>query len=181
MEERIITQPWQRYTLALSSSLLVLGLLCFPHKAAAITMTDANYESTAYVAYQNYAQNMVVFSPRNLRWQAISNGHVVRSGRASGGRGYCPDIHRSCRTPSGTYSVISKGGPGCRSSRYPVGHGGAPMPYCMFFSRYYALHGSYDVPHRNASHGCIRLIPSDARWLNHNFVRIGTTVVVKPY
>lgn len=123
-----------------------------------------------------------VFNPRSLSWTAINqNGHVVKSGRASGGRSYCPDIRRSCRTPSGTYTIHSKGGPSCRSSRYPVGRGGAPMPYCMFFSKYYAIHGSYDVPNYNASHGCIRVQPRDAKWLSDNFIRIGTRVVVKPY
>ena len=128
------------------------------------------------------ANNKFVFNPRTTQWQAINDhGKVVRSGHGSGGRGYCPDIHRSCRTPTGVFSVHSKGGPGCKSSIYPVGRGGAPMPYCMFFSRYYALHGSYEVPSYNASHGCIRLYPSDARWLSNNFVHIGTEVVVKPY
>jgi lipoprotein-anchoring transpeptidase ErfK/SrfK len=128
------------------------------------------------------AGNTFYFNPNTLSWKAVNaNGHVVRSGRASGGRRYCPDIHRGCKTPSGVYHVISKGGPGCRSSRFPVGRGGAPMPYCMFFSKYYAIHGSYELPHYNASHGCIRVSPSDAAWLSHNFVRIGTTVVIRPY
>jgi lipoprotein-anchoring transpeptidase ErfK/SrfK len=128
------------------------------------------------------ATNAFIYNPRSLQWTAISDqGHVVRTGQGSGGRSYCPDIHRSCRTPTGTYHVQSKGGPGCHSSRYPVGRGGAPMPYCMFFSKYYAIHGSSDVPRRNASHGCIRVRPSDARWLHQNFIKIGTTVVVKPY
>lgn len=139
----------------------------------------------AFLAFsfgQHAFANTFVFSPRSLTWKAINdNGTVVRSGHASGGKGYCRDTGRSCRTPTGTYSVISKGGPGCRSSRYPVGRGGAPMPYCMFFSRYYAIHGSYDVPNYNASHGCIRVEPGDAAWLSHNFVRIGTRVVIKSY
>lgn len=128
------------------------------------------------------AGNTFVFNPNTLSWKAIDeNGTVIRTGRASGGMKYCRDIRRGCKTPSGVYRVISKGGPGCKSSRYPVGRGGAPMPYCMFFSRYYAIHGSYDVPARNASHGCIRVEPSDARWLSQNFVRVGTKVIVKPY
>ena len=123
-----------------------------------------------------------VFNPRTLSWVAINhNGHVVKSGRASGGRHYCPDIKRACRTPTGTYTIHSKGGVDCRSSRYPVGHGGAKMPYCMFFSQYYAIHGSDEVPHYNASHGCIRVPPSDARWLSQHFIRVGTKVVIKPY
>lgn len=123
-----------------------------------------------------------VFNPKKLNWVAISNsGKVVKSGKASGGSGYCSDVRRSCRTPSGVYNVTSKGSASCQSSRYPVGRGGAKMPYCMFFSKYYAIHGSYDVPNHNASHGCIRVRPADAKWLSKNFIKIGTTVVVKPY
>jgi lipoprotein-anchoring transpeptidase ErfK/SrfK len=126
--------------------------------------------------------NQFVFSPRTLQWKAINdNGVVVRTGRGSGGKSWCPDTRRSCRTPTGVFHIISKGGAGCKSSLYPVGKGGSPMPYCMFFSKYYAVHGSYEVPDRNASHGCIRIIPSEAHWLSKNFIHIGTTVVVKPY
>ena len=161
---------------------LNVSLLSYSGVAAAIN-ADVATQPEASIHYLNYAaNNEVVFNPRLLQWKAINaDGKVVRTGRASGGRGYCPDIKRSCRTPSGTYSVISKSGPACRSSRYPVGKGGAPMPYCMFFSKYYAIHGSYEVPNRNASHGCIRVVPSDARWLYQNFVDIGTKIVVKPY
>lgn len=122
-----------------------------------------------------------VFDPKQTAWFAYRDGVLVNSGAASGGRTYCPDIGRSCRTPSGVFRVISKGGPGCRSSRYPVGGGGAPMPYCMYYSRNYAVHGSYEVPNYNASHGCIRVHPSAARWLSQNFIGIGTRVVVLPY
>lgn len=144
--------------------------------------SDAFANTKSMVGLQFAANNTFVFSPKTHRWKAInSSGKVVRTGRASGGRSYCPDIKRSCRTPSGTYHIISKGGPGCKSSRYPVGKGGAPMPYCMFFSKYYAIHGSYDVPNYNASHGCVRVTPSDAKWLSRHFIRIGTRVIVKSY
>ena len=130
----------------------------------------------------NASANTFVYNPRTLQWQAINmRGQVVKVGHGSGGRGYCPDVHRKCHTPVGVYRVWSKGGPGCKSSRYPVGRGGAPMPYCMFFSKYYAIHGSPDVPNYNASHGCIRVRPSDAHWLSQRFIRVGTKVVVKPY
>jgi lipoprotein-anchoring transpeptidase ErfK/SrfK len=57
------------------------------------------------------------------------------------------------------------------------------MPYCMYFSeKGYAVHGSYEVPdHANASHGCVRILPSSAKWLSENFIDIGTTVIVLPY
>lgn len=138
--------------------------------------------ATMFLGTGYSAGNTFIFNPNTLSWKAIdANGHVVRTGRGSGGRHYCPDIHRSCKTPSGVYRVISKGGPGCRSSRFPVGRGGAPMPYCMFFSKYYAIHGSYELPNYNASHGCVRVSPRDANWLSHNFIKIGTKVVIKPY
>ena len=96
---------------------------------------------------------------------------------------FCPDVRRSCKTVVGTFSVLYKGGPGCASKVYPLEtNGGAPMPYCMkFHKKGYAIHGSNDVPNRNASHGCIRVTPAAAKWLSHNFIQNGTTVIVREY
>lgn len=169
----------EKYRVSPLKSCILFNLALFvvlPAHAERFTSNDLGSQ------YQVLASNTFVYNPRTLRWSAINHqGHVIRTGHGSGGRHYCPDIGRSCRTPTGVYHVISKQGPGCRSSRYPVGHGGAPMPYCMFFSKYYAVHGSYDVPNYNASHGCIRVPTSDARWLSKNFMQVGTKVVVKPY
>lgn len=128
-------------------------------------------------------RKVVIFDPRLTAWAAYdANGHRVKTGRASGGKGYCADVGRSCRTPSGTYRVYSKKGADCVSSKFPLEtNGGAPMPYCMHFYKGFALHGSYNVPDYNASHGCVRVLPSAARWLNQNFVDVGTTLIVKPY
>jgi lipoprotein-anchoring transpeptidase ErfK/SrfK len=164
------------YVLMLMGLTLVLSGFSQSIRAESININTASKPTMVI------ASNTFIYNPKTLTWTAINdNGKVVRSGRGSGGRSYCPDIHRSCRTPTGTYHVVSKRGSDCRSSRYPVGRGGAPMPYCMFFSKYYAIHGSPDVPNRNASHGCIRVPPSDARWLSGHFVNVGTKVVVKPY
>lgn len=123
-----------------------------------------------------------IFDPRALMWYAYDHsGNLVNSGRASGGRGYCRDVGRGCKTPIGKFTVHRKGSVYCKSSKYPLGRGGAPMPYCMFFHRGYAIHGSPDVPNHNASHGCIRVKPHDARWLHRNFIDHGTTVIVRPY
>jgi lipoprotein-anchoring transpeptidase ErfK/SrfK len=52
----------------------------------------------------------------------------------------------------------------------------------MFFNKAgYAFHGSPKVPGQNASHGCVRIFTDDAKWLNENFVEIGTTVIINPY
>lgn len=124
---------------------------------------------------------LFVFDPKKLMWYAYDDGQLVGSGRASGGAGYCRDIKRSCRTPSGMYTVKSKGGPDCRSSTYPLPNGGAPMGYCMFFNRGYAIHASNEVRPYNASHGCVRVKPSAAAWLSENFINVGTRVWVKSY
>lgn len=136
----------------------------------------------SFTLFTKALANTFVYNPKTLTWKAINDdGSVARVGKGSSGRRYCPDIHRGCRTPTGTFTVQSKGGASCRSSRYPVGRGGSPMPYCMFFSKYYAIHGSYEVPNYNASHGCVRVTPTEARWLSKNFVKVGTKVVILPY
>ena len=150
-------------------------MLCF--FMTSTVYADTAYDTTFYDTGLKLAvasTSTFVFNPRKLSWSAMKNGKVIRTGKASGGRNYCPDIRRGCHTPVGSFSVSSKGGPGCRSSRYPLGRGGAEMPYCMFFTKYYAIHGSYDVPNYNASHGCIRVLPSAAQWLNQDFIDVGT-------
>jgi lipoprotein-anchoring transpeptidase ErfK/SrfK len=162
--------------------LAVLALYLFFIPALVHATTNSSIAALPLIfTHTQIAANTFVFNPKTLRWQAIKNGKVIKSGRASGGSNYCKDIKRACRTPAGTFRIISKRGANCKSSRYPVGKGGAPMPYCMFYSQYYGIHGSYDVPNRNASHGCIRVEPSAAKWLYYNFIKIGTKVVVKPY
>lgn len=128
-------------------------------------------------------RKVFIFDPKATAWAAYDkDGNRVKTGRASGGKGFCEDIGRSCHTVTGVYRVYSKKGADCTSSKYPIETGGgARMPYCMHFHGGYSIHAAYDVPNYNASHGCIRVLPSAAQWLNENFVDIGTTVVVKPY
>jgi lipoprotein-anchoring transpeptidase ErfK/SrfK len=128
-------------------------------------------------------RKVFIFDPKAAAWAAYDGqGNLVKTGSASGGKDYCEDIGRSCRTVVGSFRVYSKKGPECTSSLYPVETGGgAKMPYCMHFNGGYSIHAAYEVPRYNSSHGCIRVLPSAARWLNENFVDVGTTVVVKPY
>lgn len=125
-----------------------------------------------------------IFDPSKTAWAAYNEqGERVNTGRASGGKAFCPDTGRPCKTVVGTFRVLSKGGADCQSNIYPLEtNGGAPMPYCMKFnSKGYAIHGSHDVPDHNASHGCIRVTPTAAAWLSQNFIQNGTTIIVRPY
>lgn len=127
-------------------------------------------------------KRMFIFSPRHKRWAAYDeSGQRVGHGRANGGSSYCADLNKPCRTPRGLFRVYSKGSPGCKSNKFPLGRGGAPMPYCMFFHGGYAIHGSPWISNVNGSHGCIRVTNTAAAWLSNNFMQHGTRVLVLPY
>jgi hypothetical protein len=133
-------------------------------------------------------QKTIIFDPKLSAWGAYDeNGDLVRWGPGSSGRDWCPDIHRPCHTPVGSFTVYAKSDVNCISSIFPIPTGGAPMPYCMYFHGGFALHGSPEVPGFNASHGCVRLFFTDAQWLNEDFVDTpgegyrGTKVIILPY
>lgn len=188
------------YLIPLLASFVLTG--CATVKAANTQDQKENDESSALMAEpQNNANDkgyyyfatsrpatgnrVFIFDPNYDAWVVYDeNGKRLNEGKASGGSLYCPDIHRPCKTIVGQFKVLSKEGAGCISHRFPLRtHGGAPMPYCMYFSeKGYAIHGSYEVPNNgNASHGCIRITPGAAKWLSSNFIQVGTTVIVLPY
>jgi len=125
---------------------------------------------------------MFLFDPKQVAFAIYDEyGRRIGVGKAVGGGTWCSDVGRSCRTVRGEFKVYSKGSKYCKSGAYPRPHGGAPMPYCMHFHRGYAIHGSYDLPDKNASHGCIRVDKQTAKWLSENFIQKGTKVVVLDY
>ncbi len=132
--------------------------------------------------YNTGGEKVILVDPNVHAFGAYDeDGNLVYAGEATCGSNYCPDIHRRCHTTSGVFRINSLGSSGCKSSRYPRPHGGAPMPYCMFFNKNQALHGSYEVVDGNASHGCVRLHVQDAEWIRFNFANIGTKVIIRPY
>ncbi|MBY0544028.1 MAG: L,D-transpeptidase [Gammaproteobacteria bacterium] len=125
--------------------------------------------------------SVFIFNPHITKWAVYDEeGELIKTGQGSGGRNYCPDIHRRCHTPVGTFRVYAQEGSWCKSKKFPVGRGGAPMPYCNYFHGGFAVHGSYEVRSYNASHGCIRVYPADAKWLQ-SILHPGSIVIVKPY
>jgi lipoprotein-anchoring transpeptidase ErfK/SrfK len=74
---------------------------------------------------------------------------------------------RGYRTPRGSFRPVRM-----HKMWYSRKYDNSPMPYSIFFSGGYAIHGTNAVGSlgRPASHGCVRLHPSNARTL-YNLVR----------
>ncbi|KTC65408.1 enhanced entry protein EnhA (plasmid) [Legionella adelaidensis] len=140
--------------------------------------------------HEDEKEKQIVVDQDKLAWAAYDNeGNLVKWGPISSGSDRCSDNSSpTCRSLTGIYRVFSKEGPKCKSNIFPIGKGGAKMPWCMFFHKGIALHGSDDIPGYRASHGCIRMFTEDAKWLNLNFVEssnasnnnLGTKVIVRP-
>lgn len=133
-------------------------------------------------------EKVIVVDPNEHVWGAyLSNGKLHRWGIATTGSNWCRDLKRPCRTQTGTFRIYSLGDSSCTSKKFPMPGGGAPMPYCMFFNRDEAIHGSDNVEYANVSHGCVRVHVSDAKWLRFHFVDgpsltnqyRGTKVIIK--
>jgi hypothetical protein len=142
----------------------------------------ANYADRLPATINTHGERVVMIDPNVHAWGAYGHdGQLIKAGLATAGGEYCPDINRGCKTSSGTFRIQSLGASTCKSTRYPLPRGGAPMPYCMFFNKNQGLHGSQYVMEGNQSHGCVRLSVQDAEWVRFNFATIGTKVIVKPY
>ncbi|MBA2654960.1 MAG: L,D-transpeptidase [Gammaproteobacteria bacterium] len=164
-----------KMSLFLSASSLAIPL------DAAQSKHPKHHKSSVSASIPAEGRKVFIFNPRSLNWSIYgANGKLVRSGKAVGGKGYCPDVKRACRTPVGAYAIYHKEGPHFISSKYPLPRGGASMPWAMFFYKGFAIHGSNEMPGHHASHGCIRVYPNDARWMSGT-LPVGTKVVVKSY
>lgn len=135
------------------------------------------------------SDKQIIVDQEKLAWVAYDEqGYLIKWGPISSGGDKCSDSNNSCRTLTGIFRVFSKENELCHSNIFPAGKGGASMPYCMFYHKGFALHGSEDIPGYRASHGCVRLFTQDAKWLNHSFAvsstkennYAGTIVIIRP-
>jgi lipoprotein-anchoring transpeptidase ErfK/SrfK len=161
-------------------------VIAVPRDLAHVTVFDL---SPFPLKIQGVNEKIIIVDQDKLAWAAYdAQGQMVKWGPIASGRDKCPDSARACRTLTGMYRVFSKENEKCKSDVFPIGKGGAPMPYCMYFHKGFALHGSSDMPGYRASHGCVRMFTRDAKWLNETFVEatsernntMGTLVVVRP-
>ena len=160
--------------------------IAVPKNLAYITLFDV---SPFPLKIDSSNDKQVIVDQEKLAWGAYDReGNLVLWGPISSGRDKCSDSNKSCRTLTGIFRVFSKENVRCTSDVFPIGKGGAKMPYCMYFHKGFALHGSDDIPGVRASHGCVRMFIQDAKWLNENFVELsserndfrGTVVIVRP-
>ncbi len=146
------------------------------------TQENVDYAARMPSQIASRGEKVIIVNPRVHAWGAYDgSGQLVKGGVATAGSDWCSDIHRRCHTRVGSFRINSLGSEGCKSHIFPLPHGGAPMPYCMYFNGGQALHGSYEVVDGNISHGCVRLHVADAEWIRFNFARVGTKVVVQSY
>ncbi len=179
--ERIVVQKLNRMNIKLRRGMRI----AIPNNLSSIDVMDISPFSSH--RYDNDGEEVIIIDQNDLAWGAYGeNGHLQSWGPVSPGKNYCSDVGRGCRTIVGEFEMYRKSGSGCVSGKFPLGKGGAPMPYCMFFHRGFAMHGSYDVPGYRASHGCVRLFKEDAKWLNKHFIDVrkrgesGTKVIIQP-
>ena len=144
-----------------------------------------DYRGRSYYPKQipGTGKKQFIFDPKAAAWAAYDEeGNRVMTGGASGGMDFCEDVSKPCRTVTGKFHVYNKRGADCKSGEYPVETtGGAKMPYCMYFYRGFTIHAAFEVPPYNSSHGCVRVFPSAAKWLNEQFITVGTQVTILSY
>ncbi len=125
-------------------------------------------------------KRLIVIDLRKFAFGAYkADGQLAWWGPATGGKAWCDDLDRSCKSAAGVFKIYRIQGANCRSSKYPLDeNGGAPMPYCMHYYKGFAIHGSTLSGFQNRSRGCVRLFNADAKWLSEDFAKIGTKVIV---
>jgi hypothetical protein len=137
----------------------------------------------------------VVVDLRNLAWAAYEpvpgqnlRVRLARWGPANGGAKICRETGKfACKTHPGAHRILRLHGPGKRSNLYPIDCAnkricGHKMPHYMPFHRDgTGLHGDRWLVGRNASHGCVRMLMTDARWLNKRFAFVDMPVIVEDY
>lgn len=77
---------------------------------------------------------------------------------------------RGKRTPTGEYQPYQM-----VKMHYSTRYNNAPMPFSIFYSGNYAIHGTTHVDHlgRPASNGCVRLHPENAKRLFYMVREVG--------
>lgn len=111
----------------------------------------------------------IVVSKRNQTMSVYEDGELINQWRVSTAR-------KGYYTPTGTFHPYSY-----QPMHYSKKYDNAPMPHSIFFSGGYAIHATPHVSNlgRAASHGCIRLSPTNAYSLYNMTKGEPTTITIK--
>lgn len=159
------------FCLGATLTIAVLGVCSLPSIAASpyLLATQSNVAPEMLLARQQRRGRWIEIDLSEQRLTAWNGRTKLRTYIVSTGKGRTP-------TPVGTYAVQSK----FRSTRMRGEDYNVPnVPYAMYFSGGYALHGAYwhnrfGTP---VSHGCVNLRVPQARWL-YSWAPVGTPVVI---
>lgn len=130
----------------------------------------------------SYGYNdLFIFSPQKLAWAHYIDGRMISWGPAVGGKTWCSDIGRTCRTKTGTFSFTEAANAGRRSGLFPVGCADrdsdgnitsrkrcARMPYFVRFTNQGQGIHARSMRGKNASHGCVGVFLSDVVYINNH-------------
>ena len=121
------------------------------------------FSSSAFADYH------VVVSKRHQTMSVYEDGELLDVWPVSTAR-------RGYVTPSGTFYPYSY-----QLMHYSRKYDNAPMPHSIFFSGGYAIHATPHIGNlgRPASHGCVRLSPSNASNLYNMTKGVPTTISIK--
>jgi lipoprotein-anchoring transpeptidase ErfK/SrfK len=169
---RLLMDTLRSKTVKLGATLMLaalgMGFLpVFSEKASA--KTYSNRISQTRLARPQRAGQWIEVDLSEQTLTAWNGRTPVRSYIVSTGKSRTP-------TRTGTYAIQSKyNSTSMRGANYYVSN----VPYTMYYSGGYALHGAYwhnsfGTP---VSHGCVNLPVRQARWL-YNWAPVGTQVVV---
>lgn len=133
----------------------------------------------------------LVFSPRDLAWGLYVDGNLKMWGAAAGGREYCENLGRTCRTPVGTFKVIATYGATGSLAR-PIGCAQCePIPFFTLFHLSDEIERAQvgvgvhpgDINGEHLSHGCVRTSYQSARYIHEFYENLppGSSVTVLQY
>jgi len=116
-----------------------------------------------------FAEYHVVVSKHHQTMNIYEDGELIERWPVSTAR-------RGYYTPVGTFHPYSY-----QPMHYSKKFDNAPMPHSIFFSGGYAIHATPHVGNlgRPASHGCVRLSPSNAATLYNMTKGVSTTISIK--
>lgn len=138
-------------------------------KAGSEVLLPVNAKALEYVPLEKEHENkrgrVIVIDKKAQAFGAYQGGELIYWGPVSTAK-------PGKTTPNGKFQIGSR-----ERMHYSSIYNGAPMPYAQQVDGDIFLH-QYSLPGYAASHGCIRLLMADAKWL-FAWTQTGDTVIVR--